>query len=172
MSNKLVYMDLVWARALRITGAPKGKAKLIGTYVADDLSLEPHFLQSKLYTETQESMQRMKEDRAKLKLQHYDTEVLRVSMETTAVSIGDGDFDGDSILFYYTGINEDGEQVFLKECAGPDNKTVMKFVTAESGGANKTTLIRGEVDIKVDRKIRALAKKSNIHNLVVGRLYR
>ena len=202
--KKLAYMSEKFTRVLRITDAPKSvKKRMVGRYlttcgtyeypssnVKADLWSSKSFEKAKHYDETLRSIEDMLDYQKMLKRHGYTTNILLVSDHVAAFDIGESnDFDGDQILFYFTGIDSNGHQVFLR-LMHPDAAKVLlsKYGSKLSekeypwkvgedlmvwdGSPVHSWMFRNLPDEELIDNVNEFAEKFGVTNLMVGRLYR
>lgn len=202
--KKLAYMSEKFTRVLQITDAPKSvKSRMVGRYLtncgvyeypASDPKAEQwasrNFEKAHHYDETLRSIEDM-ESYQKMLLRHkVKTEILLVAQHTSAFAIGESnDFDGDQIFFYFTGIDSNGHQVFLR-LMHPDAAKVLlskygsklsekeypwkvgeDFMVWEGSPAH-SWMFKNLPDEELIDNVNEFAEKFGVTNLIVGRLYR
>lgn len=202
--KKLAYMSEKFTRVLQITDAPKSvKSRMVGRYLTDcgaylypssnakaDLWSSKSFEKAKHYDETLRSIEDMESYQKMLKRHGYTTNILLVSNHVAAFDIGESnDFDGDQISFYFTGIDSNGHQVFLRLMHPDAAKALLSkygsklsekeypwkvgedFMVWE-GSAVHCWMIRNLPDEELIDNVNEFAEKFGVTSLMVGRLYR
>jgi hypothetical protein len=208
--KKLAYMNEKFTRVLQITDAPKSvKNRMVGRYLTNcglyiypssnvkaNLWTSKSFEKAKHYDETLRSIEDMRDYQKMLKRHGYATNILLVSNHVAAFDIGQSnDFDGDQISFYFTGIDNDGQQVFLR-LMSPDAAKALLFYAKPGSGLTESELMKeypwkvGEDFMVWERSpahswmtrnlpdeelidhVNEFAKEFGVTNLMVGRLYR
>lgn len=208
--KKLTYMSEKFTRVLQITDAPKSvKNRMVGRYLSNcglyiypssnvkaDLWSSKSFEKAKHYDETLRSIEDMRDYQKMLKRHGYTTNILLVSKQVAAFDIGESnDFDGDRILFYFTGIDSDGRQVFLR-LLHPSAAKALLFYAKPGSKLTESELMDeypwkvGEdfmvweessvhswmtmnlPDVELIDHVNEFAKKFGVTNLMVGRIYR
>ena len=201
--KKLAYMNEKFTRVLRITDAPKSvKKRMVGRYLTTcgtyvypssntkaDLWSSKSFEKAKHYDETLRSFENMESYQKMLKRHGYTTNILLVSEHVATFDIGESnDFDGDRILFYFTGINKEGHQVFLGLLSPaaakillfkPESKLTEKKYPWKVGDdfmiwkphATTAWMTRNLPDEELIDNVREFADKFGVTNVIVGRIY-
>lgn len=202
--KKLAYMNEKFTRVLQITDAPKSvKNRMVGRYLTDlgaytyprsaktaDRWSSRSFDKAHRYQETLADMEAMASYQKMLKFRGYTTNILLVSEHVAAFDIGESnDFDGDQISFYFTGIDSNGHQVFLRLMSPDAAKALLfkygsklsekeypwkvgeDFMVLEGSSAH-TWMFRNLPDEELIDNVNEFAEKFGVTNLMVGRLYR
>lgn len=199
--KKLAYMSEKFTRVLQITDAPKSvKNRMVGRYLSNcglyiypssnvkaNLWSSKSFEKAKRYDETLRSIEDMRDYQKMLKRHGYTTNILLVSEHVEAFDIGDdNEFDGDRILFYFTGIDSDGQRTSLSLVSPTmlaylkkevklnlvDKYKVRDDIMIWRHDPKTTWLCRALPDQELLDKINACAEEYGITNVIVGRLYK
>ena len=201
--KKLAYMNEKFTRVLQITDAPKSvKSRMVGRYLTNcglyiypksnakaDLWSSKSFEKAKHYDETLRSIEDMQEYQQMLKRHGYTINILLVSQHVAAFDIGESnDFDGDQISFYFTGIDSNGHQVFLRLMSPDAAKALLfkygsklsekeypwkvgeDFMVWEESHVH-SWMTRNMPDEELIDNVNEFAEKFGVTNLMVGRLY-